>query len=458
VDTFPKRNSSASVIWLLAFFYVGLGSSLTTGQTIPFAEDLFPELHELLDLAMTQSSKLELATLRVEEREGDLDAMKGSRRPRAQLYAQLLGSYETRDDIENRFRGSGNANLKVTQPLYQWDALERRETIARHRVTLEELETERTGSSQFMQLRQAYLHWVLMRERRTILEQSIGLSESFVEARRKLVEAGVSSEQDVLEMEAQLMENRESLAYVENSISDLETSFKRLAGPGVDLQALRGDSLDLILPMSDEDFAELSKFALSIGTDATDPLTARFDLLEEIEDEQLAILDKRNWPSFDLVAGIFTDQLDSVNQEDYFLRTQYYAGLQISWNIFDGWQTDGFKRSALARKRTWSVMREESGNDNLNTIETLLANLRLNLKQIEARSKRESLLERRVELLQQQVQQNQASGVDLMEGEIDYLEVRRRLMEARVSYLMNLMELGVLIDEDPAITRYRDEG
>lgn len=209
--------------------------------------------------------------------------------------------------------------------------------------------------------------------------------------------------------------------------------------------------------MTEEEFKRLSSRALAINTLALDPLTERWNILEQIEDEQLAILDKRHWPNFDLVAGVFTDQLDSINQQDYVFRVQYYAGLQIRWNIFDGWQTDGYKRGALARKRTYAMLRDQAGTDNRQAIETLLANLRLNLKQIEARDKRETLLERRVTLLRQQVEQNLVSGVELMEGEIDYLEVRRRLMEARVNYLMNLMELAVLLDEDPAVIRYRGE-
>ena len=103
------------------------------------------------------------------------------------------------------------------------------------------------------------------------------------------------------------------------------------------------------------------------------------------------------------------------------------------------------------------MLRDQAGVDNRQAIEPLLANLRLNLKQIEARDKRETLLQRRVTLLRQQVEQNLVSGVELMEGEIDYLEVRRRLMEARVNYLMNLMELAVLLDEDPAVIHYRGE-
>jgi hypothetical protein len=41
-----------------------------------------------------------------------------------------------------------------------------------------------------------------------------------------------------------------------------------------------------------------------------------------------------------------------------------------------------------------------------------------------------------------------------MEVEIDVLNVRQRLMESRVNYLINLMELGLLMGLDPAQSYY----
>jgi outer membrane protein TolC len=149
--------------------------------------------------------------------------------------------------------------------------------------------------------------------------------------------------------------------------------------------------------------------------------------------------------------------LDSINQQDSVFRVRFYAGLQVNWNIFDGWQTDGHKRTTLARKRALALREQLARDDSRQQFQSLLADLQLNLKQIEARGKREEILARRVELLRQQVELDQVTGIDLIEGEIDYLEVRQRLMEARVNYLVNLMELGVLLGNDPAEAYYRSE-
>ncbi|HKJ90554.1 MAG TPA: TolC family protein [Oceanipulchritudo sp.] len=428
---------------------------LAAETPVRFAEELFPELGALMEAAATGSTELRLRTLRIEERAGDLDVAVARRRPSARLYGRVMGSYETRDDIPDDFRGDINANLTLSQPLYQWGNLKRQEVIAERQIELEEIEMERTGARQFMEIRRAYLNWLLMREQETILEQSIALSERFVEARKQLVAAGQSSEQDVLEMEARLLENKERLSWVEKNLTDLRHRFVRFAGPDFDPATLDGDSLARIEPMPERALQELKQQVR--GESLQDPLVERYDVLETIETERLAILEKQHWPMLDLVAGIFSDRLDAVNQEDSVLRLRYFAGVQVNWNIFDSWQTEGHKRSALARRQAYALRKADSEADNLRESESLLADLELNLRQIEARGKRERLLDRRMTLLREQAQRDLITGVELIEGEIDYLEVRRRLMEARVSYLMNLMEIGLLLEMDPAARYYSPE-
>lgn len=423
-------------------------------EPIPFAEELFPELQELMARAAMDSPELRLLEYQLEEKAGDLDVAIARNRPSARVNARLLGNYDMREDIDNDFRGDVSAGVAINQPLYQWGNLKRRVNVARQRLELEGVEYENEGSRKFMQLREAYLSWILMRERSRIIEQSIGLSESFVEARRQLLEVGQSSEQDVLEMEARLLENRESLAFVQKRMSNHRDTLSRLAGVTIDESGLQGGSLSLIEPMSSEAFGRLQASVRESMGGVSDPIQSRWELLEEIEDEQLAMLDKRNWPFLDFVAGAFTDQLDSINQQDSVTRVRFYAGLQVNWNIFDSWQTDGYKRSSLARKRAYALRKEEASDDFQRQVEDLLAEIQLNMKQIEARGKRESLLERRVTLLRQQAERNLVTGVDLIEGEINFLNIRQWLMEARVNYLLNLMRLGVLLDRDPAAAYY----
>ncbi len=424
---------------------------------VEYAEELFPELVPMLQRASEAGTESQLASLRKEERMGELDATLAQNRTKLHAYARVASAYEMREDIDDRFRGTLYGNVSLNKPLYQWGNMDRREDVAEDRIALEGVNHAENSARYYMNIRRAYLQLLLMREQRVILEQSISLSESFVEARRKLVEVGQSSEQEVLEMEASLLENREGLAWVEKRIDDLGASLQRLVGSGFDSTQISGQPLSVIQPMSlDELDALVGEVKGSLGL-REGPTAKRFKVLEEIEDKQIEILDKNDWPTLDLVAGVYTDHLDSAGQDDFFLRVQYYAGLQVNWNIFDGWQTEAWKRSALARKRAYSLQAEVANTESQRRGQNLLAELQLNLKQIEARSKREDILSRRMELVREQAERALITGVERIEGEIDYLEVRQRLMEARVNYLINLMELGILLGKDPASVYYQDE-
>ncbi len=434
-----------------------LAPALCPGASYQFAEELFPELGYLIELAAREGTELQLNELRMEERSGELDVARGQRRPQVHARARLAGAYETRDDIGDRYRGSVNANLTVTQPLYHWGALEGREVIAEDRVALQGLESSRHGERHFMEIRKAYLQWLLMKQRKELLEQSISLSESFVQARRQLVEVGQSSEQDVLEMEARLLENHESLSYIEKRVGDIEGIMARLIGPGFSPVNLQGMPLSVIKPMSQSDLESLAARVRSGQSGIESPETEWFSLLESIESQNLAILRKENHPKVDFVAGVLSDQLDGLNDEDFALRVQYYAGVQINWNVFNGWQTKGHKRSVLARKRAFALQEKAAREDSGRRAGAILAELQLNLRQIEAREKRADILERRQNLVREQVDRSLLPGSERIEVEIDYRDVRQRLMDARVNYIINLMELGILMGEDPAQSLYRTE-
>jgi outer membrane protein TolC len=461
VTTFPRADSEGrrrprhllGLAALLAAHTAGAAGS----APIQFAEELFPGLARLIEQSALQASELELRELRVEERLGDLDVARSQRRLNLRLHSRILGSYETRSDIENEFRGDVNASLTLTQPLYQWGNLERQERIAAHRATLESHELERAGARHFMYLRRDYLEWRLMRERRDILRQSIALSTEFVEAQRRLADAGQSSEHDVLEMQARLLEQQESLAWVERMITDLGNRIARRSGGPLGDEAGEGPGLEAIEPITFDQLETLERTLRTGSPDYWDSEYRSYGLLETIEAEQLAMLDKRHWPTFDLVAGAYSDQLDAVNSDDSVTRVRYFAGLQVNWNLFDSWQTDGYKRSTLARKRAAALRREEAADETVRRAEMLLSELRLNLRQIEARGQREQLLDRRLRLLREQAERDLIPGTERLEGEIDYLDVRQRLMESRVNYLVNLMELGLLLKLDPAAKLYSPE-
>lgn len=457
MDTCRKRSTKSL---LLGVLLLGGGLPFLQGEVpaqIRFAEEYFPGLRQLLSTAPETAPDLAAHRLRIEQRQGDAEAVRAQQRPQAWLRGRVIGSYEQRDDIGDDFRGDLNANLTVTQPLYHWGQLRRRVDVAEQRIELEGAQQEMGWQHHLMEIRRTYLDWLLLLEREQILRPSLELAADLVDIYRQLVDAGQAAEHDLLEMEARLLETRESLAFVEKGIAAAKGKLRRLTGTEIDFTTLARRDLEVIDPMNAaafEDFARACREAAGLHSTPTEE---RFRMLGEIEDEQLAILDKQNWPKLDFIAGIFSDRLDAVGQNETVLRIQYFAGVQLNWNVFDSWQNDARKRGSLARKRLYEYQEEAARSEKEERLETLLAQVRLNLQQVEARSKRKGILERRVELLRQQAQRNIVTGTDRLEGEIDYLELSQRLLQARVDYLVNLMRIGVLLDAEPMKPSWQNE-
>jgi len=451
VDIFPKPATKPFRHLLLGFL-AGLSPMTAAASGITFAESYYPGLANLIEATALHAPQLQFSEWRLQEREGDRLLARAQRRPNAHLHSSVLGSYETREDIPDGFRGDLNANLTVRQPLYRWGALELAEAVAGDRMEAEVLDHAQQARDLFMGIREAYLQWLLLGEQSEVLEQSLSLSRTFVEARKRLLEAGQYSEQDVLEMEARLLENEEALAWARTTRLDLEHRLARMTGVEALDTYLQETPLERIQPLSAE---ALDALRLQVKERITPGFEEeRWELLSRIEADQMDIIGKQTWPQFDMIAGIFSDQIDAVNEEDAVLRVQYFAGLQVTWNFFDSGQNKARRLSALARKRAHEERQANARENREREAEGLVAKLGLNLKQIEARQTREQLLERRVRLLREQAQRDLITGVELIEGEIDYLDVRRRLMQARVDYLLNLMRLGLLLELDPAQTYY----
>lgn len=429
-----------------------VGSGLG-GLGVAYVEGVYPEVGRLMELAVGGGVVLEREGLYVREREADLEVVRRQWRPRVDMYARVLGTYETREDLdEDLTRGTVTGNVTATKPLYRWGELKRRERIAALQLEGQGLSYAERAQGVFREIRRTYLQWLLMREQGAILEESIALTERFVSAQRQLQEIGRVAERDVLEMEARLSENRERQVYIARRLQDIAAQLARLTGVEGVIDGLEGGSLAQIEPMDIEAFeamraALLGEATLRVGL----PEIERWDLMIESEAEQLGILERAHYPKLDLVAGLYTDRLDGVNQQDSVIRLQFYAGVQVTWNIFDGWQTAAREVGVLARKRRYALERDETELEARRRLEAALLEVELNLKQIESRGRRVTLLGRRVALLREQVERNTVAGTELIEAEIEYQEVLQRLRESQVNYMNNIMEVARYVEADPAM-------
>lgn len=412
-----------------------------------YPEEVFPELAHLLRAAATQSVRVEVQQAMVAEREGWLEEARASRRPRVGMNARIAANYETREDDVTKTNTLVDGNLSLTQPLWYWGELSSRVAIGELRVQAAEMELARSGVELLQQVRFHYLRWVLTHFQIQRLEQVIELAESRVANQRELLSVGRSTEQVVLEMEVRVQENRELLAFLQREYRRLSHVLRQQTGLSGDLTRFLPNHPPEVVPMTLSDL-EILRRSLQLRDPHSFEL-ARRELELRADEEQLHIINRRHFPKVDLVAGVFADTLEGFNQDERVLRGNFFAGVAVNWNIFDGWATRGMRMSNLARQRMQRSWMEETRGSLSVEAERLLGEIEFNIQQILTRDTRLQLMQRRLDLLEQQRERELIPVVDQLELQLNFGDLSLQALESRIQYLLHLAQLANLFQPDP---------
>lgn len=431
----------------LALWAVFSCAQILTAQWI-YPEDLFPDLRRVLVTASAHSEALLIQEMEIVAREADIEVAESERHTRVDLNSRAFYGYVYRGDVEDEFRASGNLNLNVRKPLYHWGALEASVRERERRRDYEVVDYERFYRDHLNQVRESYLRWVGAQHQLRIYTESVSFAERSLENQQKLLEVGRTSTRDVLEIEARLYETRERLNLAERERQYFANRLEQLTGGKFDLASLSIPEMPEFEPMNDE---ELASFRSSLDRQnlGQTPEMLKAEAAKDIESAFYESLEHRRKPKLDLIAGVFTDRLDAVNDDDSTFRTQVFAGLQVNWNIFDGAATSALKRSSIARQRANSYRLSQTEKLIKTELDRLLDELQINIDQYRSRQTRAQILQRRVDLAERQEQQSMVTGLDRVEMQLRMLEINHRILEAKLNYLINLTRIAAVFTADP---------
>lgn len=444
----PKRLFIALFASALAVSVHGTLPEAFRADGMLYPEEIFPGLKPLLSAALRHSPDISILHERITEREGDRIVAASQRGFRVDVNSRIAGAYEMRDDIPDRFRSSFNANTFVSRPLYHWGRLQNQSAVGELAIEAAELNFERGSRDHLNAVRFHYLQWILQRERLATVRRSTALLEQLTAAEERQLEAGRSTENAVIDLRARLAENMEFIAFIERDVLHQRQALQRLTGTR-DLAEPPSD-LDLdFTPLTLSNLERLQRRFTLLPPDNAPALRLE-ETLREIEDRRFRIAERNRYPRIDFVAGVITDQLDAFDSSDFALRIQYFAGVQLSWNIFDGGRTRGEKMSILARRRIHELQAEGQRFRLDAETERLFADLDFAVRQISSRSTRADLARRRLDLVQRQLADNLATETQRLEAEIDLAERDLRVRESRIHYLLAMAQLASLHFPDPA--------
>lgn len=328
--------------------FVSLGSALSAQPTYPEAQ--LPELARLLEAAREKSPALVAQAFAQDEATARLRAAKSGYYPRV----DLSSSFGYRKDVylegptpdEDSF--GVNYSLTIRRPLYHWGAIEARIRQARLDFANESLQRVHLLRQIKRSLRADYLALLVNQASLRNLALRRQSAEAAIARADFQRDTGLASSQATELARIEVEQSLLNITAIEAHQTRIRAAYQRDLGWDAPL------ALDQ-LPATPDVPALLAwiEQTRSAGLDAwladSAEVQRRKNLIER-EKAELVRITANQRPLLNAAASAGQGQSNTAGQNnvDTF---NYFVGLDVSWNIFDGFETSSRRREAQLRQR-----------------------------------------------------------------------------------------------------------
>jgi outer membrane protein TolC len=342
-------------------FSASLRAEAPAAKDVGLPESLFPELNAILKQAVSQSPTMLKRALDLEIAENSRIAARAAILPSVSSYGNLNRSKDTNKYI---YTTSSNSTsfwttttpyaLTISQPVFYWGA--RRNTVRAGEIEESIAKGQyRDGYRQLAQtLRTNYLQLIVQK----LSVKRAAFYLEFAKNQRVLNEARLAKKEisdaqfyavRLAADQAQITSERVQFEY-----EMAKASFARLSGIPVLSDDAIPDQIPVI-PYAEEEFNRLlSGFLNQKEPPTSEAETARKRL--EIQNLNYASAKTRLRPTVSFNTGVSQSvQHNLYGTIDTYEVTSVYAGIGVSWTIFDGFYNRSVVRNALAQRRQMEV-------------------------------------------------------------------------------------------------------
>lgn len=447
-------------------------SIASSATALPVPENAYPVLRQLLDTALDQAPRMQAQRALDAAAEGNRITMRAGRLPSATASMQSQARLEQRlrtatvasSDKTNPNGPPGTKynywdenktskigySLGVSQPLYYWGVLRNNARIGRLQLQVSQQRTIEEYRNLVQDVRTQFLQAII---KRVTWERAVfarALEEK--EARRldaKLAANAASRAQtrrQALRVEqAQLAEDRAAEDYRRAKVT-----LAKLVGT----DAVGDEAIPDVVEKFSLQLASLQSLTEAFVHDVPGRAANLSILRNQIEIENLNYRNAkaRLRPKLDYIMGITRDEQNYGNT-DYapYGVMALYAGVSVSWPVFDGFASKGQAATALARRRelervyrTTTADLADSARDRLKQVEFALRNMSISDRLLVS-------TERGLQRTMDNVKEGQASEADIDAARLNLYDSRIACYWARVDCLMKTTSFLAGVFEDPAL-------
>ncbi len=415
-----------------------LGAAGLAAQSGPaYPEAQLPELSRLLEMARENAPSLVAQSIAKEESDARLDAAKAAYYPRFDLYS-TIGVRQTQyssSAAEDDTSAGANFNAVIRRPLYHWGAIEARIKQARLDQTNEDLQRVLVLRQIKRGLRANYLNLLVnqaslaqLRLRRESAsaqlsrlgsDQQAGLVSSL-----EATQLNLNQEQTLIDIDAVEADQRRILAAYQREVGWNEPLALDQPVPAPDLAALNA-------------WLERTRSA-GLGEWLSDhaEVQRRRNLLER-EKAELVWIKSRQRPLLNAAASATRDQR-SVQGDNNADALTFFAGVEVSWNVFDGFETSARTREASARLRRMERQLEAYRAELSAQAYAVLDQIGFQVRQLQLNEKRAQATTEGLRSAERDAAEGRLSAQALRERQLSAQETSLNVLRARVTLLLAL--------------------
>ncbi len=380
-----RRLPTALLPALLACVGICGGENSLAGN-LRLPEEIFPELRAVIDTAMHSAPVLTIETLLVNQMEANRKVRASSLYPKLHFSTDVGGRRKDIGSVSST-EGQARYNLTLIQPLYHWGSLQAEKQIGEIELDLAHIGRVRSYLNLYAQLNSVFLDLVVQNQAVKKAQLDSELSAERLESARNRMEggdlpAGVFQEQSFAHREKGI-----ELRRANGTLENLRRRFRALAGLNeeyvlhlpeeIPTAAFDLDSIEKLV----EDYRRvMAEQSLELKT---------LVMQEAIEEENLSIHQNRLKPKINLVARSLQDveTVAPILAED-LERREIFAGINVDWQIFDGWASRGRKEITLERIRQRQTDYGQTRSRILASLQYLDFNLKLDYEMADISDKR----------------------------------------------------------------------
>jgi outer membrane protein len=370
----------------------------------------------------------------------------GSWRPYAESTITLTNGSMTTHRNTMSYNGSYGLNANWTV----WNGNRNINTIKQNKLSeqMAQLDVQQQANSIQEQIAQLYVQILYETEAVKVCEEIIKASEMQRDRAQTMVEIGSLARVDLVQLEAQVSQDKYSLAQAQSQLANYKLQLKQL------LEIHDAEAFDVAVPeVSDEMVLSAIPNEQSVYEAALEQRPEIQSSMLNIKSSKIAVSTARAgyMPTISLTAGMGSSNSDGQHKaftDQVRTNLSNSLGLTVSVPIFDNLQTRTNIRKAKYALQTSELSLQEQQKNLYSTIENYWLNTTTSQQQYTYAKANVESMQESYDLVSEQFNLGLKNIVELTTGKNNLLQAEQQLLQTKYTALLNYAMLKFYAGEE----------